>query len=151
MNHRILEYRPPRIAMALLVIAVALHLLIPQDPSYRFSSIYLSALLVAAGFAVMILAWWQFKERNVAICPTAPTDSLIIEGVYRFTRNPMYLGMISMLAGVAIFFGTLPFYTVTIIFLAVIDRRFCRYEEDKLAATFGREYADYRASVRRWL
>jgi protein-S-isoprenylcysteine O-methyltransferase Ste14 len=99
----------------------------------------------------MMMAWWQFKERKVAICPTASTSHLITDGIYRFTRNPMYLGMVTMLGGVAVFFGTLPFYVVTIVYFVLMDRLFCLYEEKKLVATFGRDYASYRSKVRRWL
>jgi protein-S-isoprenylcysteine O-methyltransferase Ste14 len=147
----LIEYRPPRIAMALLAVATALHLLLPVSWPFNYSSAYLSGALVTAGFAIMMLAWWQFREREVAICPTAKTDHLITNGIYRFTRNPMYLGMLTMLFGVAVFVGTLPFFAATIVYLFLIDRCFCRFEEDKLIAAFGRDYGDYRARVRRWI
>ena len=111
---KLIEYKPPRIAMALLIFATFFHASFPVQSSYLYSSTFLSVALVSAGFAVMMLAWWQFKERKVAICPTADTDYLITDGIYRLTRNPMYLGMVTMLVGVAVFFGTLPFYAVTI-------------------------------------
>ena len=151
MTIRLIEYRPPRIAMALLTIATVLHVSLPEQSSSNFSSIYLSGALVSAGFTVMMLAWWQFKEREVAICPTASTSYLITDGIYRLTRNPMYLGMVTMLAGVAVFVGTLPFYVVTIVYFILMDRWFCLYEEEKLVVTFGRDYASYRSKVRRWL
>ena len=151
MNTRIIEYRPPRIAMALLTVATVLHVLIPARSSYYYSSIYLSGTLVFAGFTVMMLAWWQFKERRVNICPTARTSDLITDGIYQLTRNPMYLGMVTMLAGVAVFFGTLPFYAVAIVYFVLMDRWFCLYEEEKLVVAFGRDYATYRSKVRRWL
>ena len=147
----LIEYRPPRIAMALLVIAIALHKLLPVSWPFIYSSAYLSGVMVSAGFVTMMLAWWQFRVREVAICPTADTGYLITDGIYRFTRNPMYLGMVTMLAGVAVFFGTLPFIVATVIYFVVIDRWFCRFEEEKLVATFGHDYSDYRSRVRRWL
>jgi protein-S-isoprenylcysteine O-methyltransferase Ste14 len=151
MTTKLIEYRPPRIALALLTIATAFHLLFPAQSSYQYSSIYWSVALVSTGFTVMMLAWWQFKERKVAICPTADTDYLITDGIYRLTRNPMYLGMVAMLGGVAVFFGTLPFYAVTIVYFVLIDRWFCPYEEEKLLVTFGRDYDAYRLKVRRWV
>jgi protein-S-isoprenylcysteine O-methyltransferase Ste14 len=151
MTSRLVEYRPPRIAIALLTIAVVIHVLFPAESSYQYSSIYLSGALVSAGFTVMMLAWWQFKQRKVAICPTASTDYLITDGIYRLTRNPMYLGMVTMLGGVAVFFGTLPFYAVTIVYFVLMDRWFCLYEEEKLVVTFGRDYDSYRSNVRRWI
>ena len=146
-----INYRPPRIAMSLLMVATAFHLLLPSQSSYQFPSVFLAGVSIALGFTVMMVAWWQFKERKVAICPTAPTEFLITEGVYRFTRNPMYLGMVTMLGGIAIYFGTAPFYIATIVYFVVIDRWFCQYEEEKLVATFGRAYEDYRSKTRRWL
>lgn len=137
--------------MVLLATATVLHVLLPARSLYQYSSIYLSGVLVSAGFTVMMLAWWQFQKRKVDICPTAKTDYLITDGIYRFTRNPMYLGMVTMLGGVAVFFGTLPFYAVTILYFIVMDRWFCLYEEEKLVVTFGREFASYRSKVRRWL
>jgi protein-S-isoprenylcysteine O-methyltransferase Ste14 len=67
------------------------------------------------------------------------------------TRNPMYLGMLIMLAGVAFFFGTLPFSAATAVYFVIIDRWFCRFEEEKLIAAFGRDYEEYRSGVRRWI
>jgi protein-S-isoprenylcysteine O-methyltransferase Ste14 len=151
MTTKLIEYKPPRIAMALLTIATVFHALLPVQSSYLYSSIFLSVVLVSAGFTVMMLAWWQFKQRKVAICPTADTDYLITDGIYRLTRNPMYLGMVAMLGGVAVFFGTLPFYAVTIVYFILIDRWFCPYEEEKLLVTFGRDYDAYRSKVRRWV
>ena len=151
MTIKLIEYKPPRIAMALLIFATVFHVSIPAQSSYLYSSAFLSVALVSAGFTVMMLAWYQFKERKVAICPTASTNYLITDGIYRLTRNPMYLGMVTMLGGVAVFFGTLPFYVVTIVYFVFMDRWFCLYEEEKLVVTFGRDYASYRSKVRRWL
>jgi protein-S-isoprenylcysteine O-methyltransferase Ste14 len=137
--------------MLLLATAAALHLLPPVRTFELFSSVATSMVLASAGFAIMMFAWWQFRDREVAICPTAATDRLICDGVYRFTRNPMYLGIVFMLTGVATFYGTLPFYTAALVFFIVMDRFFCRYEEEKLLRTFGQAYAAYRSNVRRWL
>ena len=57
----------------------------------------------------------------------------------------------TQLGGVAVFLGTLPFYAMTGVFIILIDRWFCRYEEEKLLATFGEDYELYRSNVRRWL
>lgn len=151
MRSQLIQYRPPRIAMVLLVIAAAFHWVAPMQAFALFSSAPVSLALASIGFVVMIFAWWQFKEGAVAICPTDTTEHLITDGVYRFTRNPMYLGIVLMLSGVAIIFGTLPFYAAALGYFVVMDRLFCRFEEEKLAAAFGREYEDYKSKVRRWI
>ena len=151
MNSRFLDYRPPRIAMTLILLAAAIHVLVPVLPKHLFSSSLLAVLLSVGGFSVMIWAWRQFKDQDVAICPTDETDYLITDGVYRLTRNPMYLGITMMLFGIAVFIGTLPFYVAASVYFWIIHWAFCPYEEDKLMRTFGQDYSDYRTRVRRWI
>jgi protein-S-isoprenylcysteine O-methyltransferase Ste14 len=148
MNARLVEFRPPRIAMLLLATAAAWHWFLPTP--VVFSARIPAILVGVGGFAIMMWAWWQFRERQVAICPTEKTDDLITDGVYRYTRNPMYLGMTLMLVAVATGTGLVPFYASAGAFLLVIDRVFCPYEEQKLARAFGQSYLDYRRRVRRW-
>jgi protein-S-isoprenylcysteine O-methyltransferase Ste14 len=137
--------------MAMLACAAAFHWLTPVLSPQVFSSVSAGVVLVILGFAIMMRAWWQFQQRQIAICPTAPTDALITDGIYRFTRNPMYLGMVLMLSGIALYLGSLPFYVVATVYFLVIDRAFCRYEEQKLLATFGSHYNRYQSDVRRWI
>jgi len=151
MSSRFLDYRPPRIAMTLILLAAAIHVLVPVLPKHLFSSSLVAVFLGVAGFAVMMWAWWQFKDHKVAICPTDITDYLITDGLYRLTRNPMYLGMILMLFAIAVFVGTLPFYVAAFVFFTIINWLFCPYEEDKLMRAFGQDYSDYRTRVRRWI
>jgi protein-S-isoprenylcysteine O-methyltransferase Ste14 len=151
MHDQLIQFRPPRIAILLLVIAAAFHWLTPVRAFNLFSSATLSLGLASTGFVVMIVAWRQFKARAVAICPTATTERLITDGVYSFTRNPMYLGIALMLSGTAAWFGTLPFYAAALGFFVIMDRWFRRYEEEKLAAAFGREYIEYKSNVRPWI
>ena len=147
----LLAYRPPRIAMFLLAVAATANLTLPVDAIGPESIRSWAPAVGIAGFFVMMQAWWQFKQTEVAICPTAETSALITDGVYRFTRNPMYLGMVMMLAGIAMFVGTLPFYVAAAALFAILNFVFCPYEEDKLAATFGSRFRQYRMRVRRWL
>lgn len=151
MNARLVTYRPPRIAFAVLALAAVLHWALPHADAVLFQAPWTGVAVLLVGFATMIWAWWLFQRYAVAICPTAPTERLLTRGIYALTRNPMYLGMIAMMLGVALYFGTLPFYIATLAYFVVIDRVFCRYEEAKLETAFGDEYRRYRARVRRWL
>lgn len=151
MSTTLITYRPPRIAFSLLAIAAVMHWAMPITDPTVFAAPWMGAVFLLAGFTVMMWAWWVFQRHAVAICPTAPTDRLLTRGIYATTRNPMYLGMVAMMLGVALYLGTLPFYIAAFAYLLLIDRVFCAYEEDKLEATFGDEYRRYRARVRRWL
>jgi protein-S-isoprenylcysteine O-methyltransferase Ste14 len=148
-NEQLIGYRPPRIAMCMLIIAMAVHWLIPI--SIFPSSLKAAALAGVTGFSLMMRAWWLFKVSETAICPTADTTVLITHDVFAVSRNPMYLGMVLMLFACAIYAGTLPFYIVAAMYFAIINIAFCPYEEQKLQDAFGEEFLAYKRSVRRWL
>lgn len=151
MSIRIIDFRPPRIALFLVVIAALLHWATPLNYINVYSSHMFGAILGLVGFTMMIWGWWLFKKHGVAICPTSATARLVTHAIYRFTRNPMYLGLILMLVGLAIYVGTSPFYLAAVAFFVVINWVFCPYEEAKLVNVFGQEYLNYKSRVRRWL
>jgi len=151
MGIRIVDYRPPKIAQLFLLCAAILHWATPLCQLHIFSNHVLGVILGISGFGLMMHGWWLFRKLDTAICPTEKTDCLVTAGVYRFTRNPMYLGMIAMLLAVAIFVGTLPFYLATTACFYVIDIVFCPHEERKLTEAFGDTYTSYKNNVSRWL
>ena len=148
---RMLTYRPPRIALTLLLSAGVLHIATPAIWPDLPASGAAGALVALLGFGIMLRAWWLFRTQETAICPTATTTVLITRDVYRLTRNPMYLGILLMLLGAALATGSLPCYLAALAFFLIIDFVFCPYEESRLATSFGGTYASYRRSVRRWL
>ena len=143
--------RPPRIGMSLMLIAAALHWYLKMGERIRFSRPWIGALIGLAGFLIMMWAWLLFKQLDLAVCPTAQTSHITEKGPYRFTRNPMYLGFVLMMAGLALSIGTLPFYLAAIIYFAILNFLFCPYEEIKLMKAFGNEYQKYRNRIRRWI
>ena len=140
--------RPPRIAMSLVAAAAALHLLFPFTilPPWSLGGL----LLGTAGFALMMRAWWLFRRAATPICPTDRARVLLTADVYGFTRNPMYLGMLMMMLGIAIAFGTAPFYVAALLLFGILDFVFCPFEEQRLRAAFP-GYNAYAARVRRWI
>jgi protein-S-isoprenylcysteine O-methyltransferase Ste14 len=148
LQDRIVALRPPRIAISLVAAAAAVHLLIPfvvLPPSVSGGM-----LLGTAGFALMIRAWWLFRRAGTPICPTHDATTLLTRDVYGFTRNPMYLGIVAITLGVAISFGTAPFYLAAALLFAVLNFVFCPFEERRLRTAFP-DFAAYAARVRRWL
>ena len=75
----------------------------------------------------------------------------MLEGPYKFTRNPMYLGMAGILLGAAVYMGSITPFVVIPAFMALITERFIVPEEAKLEAAFGGQYLEYKKRVRRWL
>jgi len=149
-NSKFTELRPPRIAQFLVVAAGLLHWA-AAPKLHLYSNALLGSVIIAIGLYVMLAAWWLFKKRRTAICPTDTPSNLVVEGIYRVTRNPMYLGIVAMLLGLAMIVGSLPFYLAAMAYMLVINSVFCAYEEEKLLRQFGDDYLHYKNRVRRWL
>lgn len=151
MLNRLLEFRPPRIAQLLLAVAALLRFLFAAEARELYANPPLGIGLGLLGFAIMTWGWVLFRKFDTAICPSAVNRHLVTGGIYRLSRNPMYLGILLMMTALALFVGSLPFYLVSVIFFFVMDTVFCPYEEEKLAMTFGSDYLLYKKRVRRWL
>jgi protein-S-isoprenylcysteine O-methyltransferase Ste14 len=116
-------------------------------PPYHYAGIVLMGLGVALGLWAVV----HFRRAGTNIHPHQPALALVTGGPYRFTRNPMYLGMSGILLGAAVFMGSLTPFIVIPAFMAIINERFIEPEEVKLEAAFGAPYLEYKRRVRRWL
>jgi protein-S-isoprenylcysteine O-methyltransferase Ste14 len=148
---RVLTYRPPRIALGLFAVSALAAHLSPTGTVLHLPYPFLGTALTAAGFAVMMWAWVSFRRAKTAVCPTSASSALVTTGVYRVTRNPMYLGMLGMLCGAAFFLGDLPAFLAPVAFFLVIDKVFIPYEEEDLRGTFRAAYEQFVEHTRRWL
>ncbi|HEX6588298.1 MAG TPA: isoprenylcysteine carboxylmethyltransferase family protein [Longimicrobiales bacterium] len=107
--------------------------------------------LGAAGFALMFAALGLFRRAGTDPLPMRPTTALVFDGPYRFTRNPMYLGMTFVYLALTMLFD-LPWALVLLpLVIVVIRTQVIEREERYLEAKFGDEYRAYRDRVRRWL
>lgn len=136
-------------ALSLLAMA-ALHVLLPIARAIPPPWNWIGVLLIAAGLALTGSGAGVFVRHRTGIKPFSPATALVTSGPYRFTRNPMYLGLVSALVGVAMTLGTVTPWLVIPPFAWWIDRRFVRQEEAMLAERFGPEYAAFKQRVRRW-
>ena len=142
----------PPVWFALSLIAMtALHLWWPVARLVPPPWSWLGAALVVAGLALAASGVRLFARRGTGIVPFTPATALVTSGPYRFTRNPMYLGMVLALAGVAIMFGTLTPWLAIPPFAWWINRRFIRQEEAMLEERFGADYVQFKQRVRRWI
>lgn len=142
---------PPFYFLIALLAAIALHWLAPIARVLHPPFSYAGALLIAVGLYIVIHAARLFARSGTTIKPFEESAALVTTGVYRFTRNPMYLGMAIALTGVASLLGSVSAFLPVPVFVWLISRRFIRGEEAGLAKTFGSRYERYRKSVRRWL
>jgi len=92
-----------------------------------------------------------FRRIGTGVRPFTPATALVARGPFRVTRNPMYVGMTTILVGLGIALGDVVPLLVPPLFALVIDRRFIRREEEFLADRFGAPYREFCRRVRRWL
>lgn len=112
----------------------------------------LGAVVLGAGLVVLLGAFARFvREGRGTPAPVAPTERLVVGGLYRHVRNPMYLAVEATVVGQALLLGR-PVLLVYAAILAVIFRAFVRaYEEPTLARRYGGEYEAYRSAVPGWI
>lgn len=108
-------------------------------------------LVIALGLGLMVAAAWLFRQRRTNIHPFGKPDVLITEGVFRLSRNPIYLGLTLVLAGIALLLNALAALPLVIVFFVVADRWYIPVEERLAESAFGAEFDAYRRRVRRWL
>ena len=111
----------------------------------------LGALLLVAGVIVLLDAFVRFVVEGIGTpAPVAPTQRLVVGGLYRHVRNPMYLAVGATIVGQALLLGR-PILLLYAAAFAVVVLAFVRgYEEPTLARQFGAEYEDYRRAVPGW-
>lgn len=148
---KLLKYKPPRIAAFLAAINVAIWYLSPAGTLLYLPYKLLGTIGLASGFTLLMWAWFQFQKAGTAVCPTGKTTFIVRDGAYRICRNPMYLGILLILSGIAFLMGNVQAFFAPAAFFIIMDKVFIPYEEEKLLQEFGYHYAEYKRQTRRWL
>lgn len=141
---------PARMAIAL-VAMLLLHLYLPIVFFRNFPLIVFGNLMLLFGLYMTASAAGAFKRAGTPVIPFERSTRLVVDGWYRITRNPMYLGMALILLGAGMALGSLGALLPTAAFVASIQSNFIEGEEKLLTETFGDEYRAYQSRVRRWI
>lgn len=147
------RFPPPFVpVIALVVGAVVQHwlwpLAIPLEGGLRYG---IASLLIITGLALMLAAFGLFRATGQDPKPWASTPEIISTGIYGYTRNPMYVSMGLLLAGIGVALANGWMVLLVPVVWFVIYQIAIRHEEAYLEQKFGSVYTDYKASVRRWL
>jgi protein-S-isoprenylcysteine O-methyltransferase Ste14 len=144
---------PPLIYLGLFLAGWGLSQILP-DPGLGIGwdvRRYLAFALIAGGIVIDGAAAGRFRRLGTAVQPWKPTTALATDGLYRFTRNPIYVGFALIYLGLTAAVDSLAALVLLPLCLVVVDRFVIAREERYLAAKFGPEYDAYRRKVRRWL
>jgi protein-S-isoprenylcysteine O-methyltransferase Ste14 len=108
-------------------------------------------IMIVVGLVLVGSAIWTIKRAGSNVAPMRPTTALVTRGPFRWSRNPMYLGLALVSAGIAVACNLLWPVLMLVVVISVVRRRVIAREEAYLERTFGREYRKYRERVPRWL
>ena len=142
---------PPTYLWAYLILAVVLHFLFPGKQIIFFPYNLLGILFLITGTVMNVWADSVFKKVKTTIKPGGRSTVLVVQGPYRFSRHPMYLGMALFLIGVSILLGSLVPFIPPLLFIIAMEVMFIPQEEKVMEKTFPEEYPEYKKKARRWL
>ena len=142
---------PPLVYLAGLVAGHLLNRWMPIDFLPPLPAWILGGILLLAGGALSVSAVVNFRRSGTTIRPDRASTSLVVAGPYRFTRNPMYVGLAIAYLGLAIADRSLWSLVFLPLVLLIIQRAMIAHEEAFLERRFGAAYTDYKTRVRRWL
>ena len=142
---------PPLIIGGSLLAGLAIDGRVQAMPAFETVSATIGSAAAAVGLGLVAVSLGRFRSARTRPEPWQPASALILSGLYRYTRNPMYLGMLLIYAGLAIALRSPTAGLLFIPVFAIMDRLVVAREEAYLERRFGLEFERYRARVRRWL
>ena len=142
---------PPTYLLIAIVLVLAIHFVFPGIKIVPVPWNPLGIVPLAFGIALNLIADIAIHQAETTVKPFEESSALLTTGVFQITRNPMYLGYVLILIGVAPIVRSVTPYAVIVVFAILMDRVFIRVEEQMLEQTFGPAWSEYAAKVRRWI
>jgi len=147
---KIFRFSPP-LLYKLCIGIMLLSLILPIQRSITFPHNLGGIILLVIGVHIALVAKRLFKKTNTPMSPEAEPIRLHTQGVFKYSRNPMYLGIVIGLIGIAIGTGYLVNLIFPFIYLMIMNYVFIKHEEENLEKEFGNKYKEYRKKTRRWI
>jgi protein-S-isoprenylcysteine O-methyltransferase Ste14 len=149
--HILLKISPP-LWFFILALAAGCHYLVPATRTVFFLNTALGGVIFFLGYLLCSVRKSALAREGTEIDPLSPANrALVTRGPFSVSRNPMYVGMVLGLLGIAVYVGTLPFYLAALAQFCILNFGFIPFEEEKMERQFGDEYRAYKRRVRRWL
>ena len=142
---------PPTYFYSMLILLIILHFLCPISILINQPYSYSGIAIIIIGIILNVWTDKLFKHEKTTVKPYEIPSHLIVEGPFKISRHPMYLGMVIILSGIAIFLGSIITFIFPFTFIFVIEIFFIPYEEQNLERTFKQEFIEYKKNVRRWI
>jgi len=142
---------PPLVALMFIVIAYFLGRFAALPFSAPLILRYIGLVLTFFGFLLGIAAFFEFRKARTTLDPHGSVKHVVTSGIYRFTRNPIYLGFLFMVIGLPLNSGLYWGFVLAPFYIFMMNRLIIQREEAYLEQKFGKAYTSYTSRVRRWL
>lgn len=142
---------PPIIYLGGIILGILLHYLKPLEIFNNDLLVYSGWILIIISLTFFTISLKSFRNAKTNVNPHKPTTSIITKGLYKFSRNPIYLSMTIFYFGITALFNDFWFLIILIPILLIIQYGVIKHEEDYLTKKFGETYVKYKKSVPRWL
>jgi len=142
---------PPHYLLLSILSIVGIDSFLPVPFVSSAISLVGGVLFLFSGIVLTASAARLFSKAKTGIVPFSESTKLVVSGAYRFTRNPMYLGMFCCLIGVTLLVNNVMGLLVLLLFFFIIRQLFVLKEEVLMQETFGDDYAQFKARIRRWI
>jgi protein-S-isoprenylcysteine O-methyltransferase Ste14 len=142
---------PPIVAMFYIIVAILLGRFVPLVSELSIMIRNIGFGFVVVGFLFGLAAFLEFRKAKTTILPHGSASNIISSGIFRFTRNPIYLGFLFMVIGFPLNYGSIWGIVAALFFVTTMNRLVIEKEEAYLEKKFKEQYTSYKSSVRRWL
>ncbi|MCG9677578.1 isoprenylcysteine carboxylmethyltransferase family protein [Vibrio sp. Isolate24] len=143
---------PPKMFFLFIILMIFLHWYMETEDLIPYPLNLIGALLFCLGLGLASAGKRLFQKLKTNIMTFEEPNKIVTQGVFQYTRNPMYLGLAIALIGFAIMLGgSLMTLTIAASFIIMTDKWYIAFEEKEMMKKFGREYQEYCRHVRRWI
>lgn len=142
---------PPTLLIISIGLMILLHLVFPVIRILQFPFNLFGLPFAFTGVLISVMGSNQFVRRKTTVMTFDIPDEFVTDGLYQYSRNPMYLGFVLLMIGVLILLGSLSPVIVVIAYLIILDRYYIHFEELVMERKFGVLYLEYKKHVRKWI
>ena len=139
---------PPVITLACFAMQFILYMMLPLDVNL---SLLLGLIILISSVVLIVMAFRELQNNETTYVPDGEPERLVITGPFKFSRNPIYLGMFGILLASAFLMQSISALLIPILFLSIIQNTWIPHEEKKLKEKFPEEWAGYASSTKKWL
>ncbi|MEH6630998.1 MAG: isoprenylcysteine carboxylmethyltransferase family protein [Halopseudomonas aestusnigri] len=142
---------PPFFFLLCLIAMALLNKFVPTIRFVEYPWNLLGLIDLGGGIAITLVAGAQFMRAKTNLKTFNKPDQLVTSGLFKYSRNPMYVGFAISTFGVALYLGSLSPFCIFVLFIIVANCWYIAFEEKIMADVFGEDYENYKKSVRRWV